>query len=124
MKLVSPNVCVAGTTRCTRDTRQPAIGLSVQVTTLFLFLFSLLHDSYSFICLFIYIYAANCRSLSLHYAVDPCDSQPCLNGGTCVSEGPEGYRCVCPPGYGGDPHCGRYTVFILTEILALMQMAN
>uniref|UniRef100_A0A8C4I061 von Willebrand factor A domain containing 2 n=1 Tax=Dicentrarchus labrax TaxID=13489 RepID=A0A8C4I061_DICLA len=36
---------------------------------------------------------------------DPCDSQPCLNGGTCVSEGPEGYRCVCPPGYGGDPHC-------------------
>uniref|UniRef100_A0A673ALJ3 von Willebrand factor A domain containing 2 n=1 Tax=Sphaeramia orbicularis TaxID=375764 RepID=A0A673ALJ3_9TELE len=36
---------------------------------------------------------------------DPCDSQPCLNGGTCVSEGPEGYHCVCPPGYGGHPHC-------------------
>ncbi|XP_037546982.1 von Willebrand factor A domain-containing protein 2 [Nematolebias whitei] len=36
---------------------------------------------------------------------DPCDSQPCLNGGTCVSEGPEGYSCVCSPGYGGDPHC-------------------
>uniref|UniRef100_A0A672JGS5 von Willebrand factor A domain containing 2 n=2 Tax=Salarias fasciatus TaxID=181472 RepID=A0A672JGS5_SALFA len=36
---------------------------------------------------------------------DPCDSQPCLNGGTCVSEGPEGFHCVCPPGYGGDPHC-------------------
>ncbi|CAG12610.1 unnamed protein product, partial [Tetraodon nigroviridis] len=37
--------------------------------------------------------------------LDPCDSQPCLNSGTCVSEGSEGYRCVCPPGYGGDPHC-------------------
>ncbi|XP_059892716.1 von Willebrand factor A domain-containing protein 2 [Gadus macrocephalus] len=36
---------------------------------------------------------------------DPCDSEPCMNGGTCVSEGPEGYRCVCTPGYGGDPHC-------------------
>ncbi|XP_061561834.1 von Willebrand factor A domain-containing protein 2 [Phycodurus eques] len=36
---------------------------------------------------------------------DPCDSQPCLNGGTCVSAGPEDYTCVCPPGYGGDPHC-------------------
>ncbi|XP_047183602.1 von Willebrand factor A domain-containing protein 2 isoform X1 [Scophthalmus maximus] len=36
---------------------------------------------------------------------DPCDSQPCLNGGTCVSEGPDDYNCVCPPGYGGDPHC-------------------
>ncbi|XP_008311990.1 von Willebrand factor A domain-containing protein 2 isoform X4 [Cynoglossus semilaevis] len=36
---------------------------------------------------------------------DPCDSEPCLNGGTCVSEGPEDYHCVCPPGYEGDPHC-------------------
>ncbi|XP_016517382.1 von Willebrand factor A domain-containing protein 2 isoform X2 [Poecilia formosa] len=36
---------------------------------------------------------------------DPCDSQPCLNGGTCVSQGLERYQCVCPPGYGSDPHC-------------------
>uniref|UniRef100_A0A3B3CX14 von Willebrand factor A domain containing 2 n=1 Tax=Oryzias melastigma TaxID=30732 RepID=A0A3B3CX14_ORYME len=36
---------------------------------------------------------------------DPCDSQPCLNGGSCVSEGPDGFHCVCLPGYGGDPHC-------------------
>uniref|UniRef100_A0A3Q2G4L3 von Willebrand factor A domain containing 2 n=1 Tax=Cyprinodon variegatus TaxID=28743 RepID=A0A3Q2G4L3_CYPVA len=36
---------------------------------------------------------------------DPCDSQPCMNGGSCVSEGLELYHCVCPPGYGSDPHC-------------------
>ncbi|XP_058262477.1 von Willebrand factor A domain-containing protein 2 [Hemibagrus wyckioides] len=36
---------------------------------------------------------------------DPCDSQPCQNGGTCVSEGLEKYHCQCPPGYGSDPNC-------------------
>ncbi|XP_065118912.2 von Willebrand factor A domain-containing protein 2 [Paramisgurnus dabryanus] len=36
---------------------------------------------------------------------DPCDSQPCHNGGTCVSEGLEKYRCECPAGYGSDPNC-------------------
>lgn len=38
--------------------------------------------------------------------LDPCDSQPCQNGGTCVSEGLEKYHCQCPPGYGSDPNCG------------------
>ncbi|XP_075791536.1 von Willebrand factor A domain-containing protein 2 isoform X1 [Pelodiscus sinensis] len=36
---------------------------------------------------------------------DPCDSQPCHNGGTCVPEGLESYRCVCPVGFGGDASC-------------------
>ncbi|XP_077482539.1 von Willebrand factor A domain-containing protein 2 isoform X2 [Stigmatopora argus] len=36
---------------------------------------------------------------------DPCDSEPCMNGGTCISENQRDYTCVCPPGYGGDPHC-------------------
>ncbi|XP_067285544.1 von Willebrand factor A domain-containing protein 2 [Pseudorasbora parva] len=36
---------------------------------------------------------------------DPCDSQPCQNGGTCISEGLEKYRCECPTGYGSDPNC-------------------
>ncbi|KAK3559458.1 hypothetical protein QTP86_013631 [Hemibagrus guttatus] len=36
---------------------------------------------------------------------DPCDSHPCQNGGTCVSEGLEKYHCQCPPGYGSDPNC-------------------
>ncbi|NXN16664.1 VWA2 protein, partial [Indicator maculatus] len=36
---------------------------------------------------------------------DPCDSQPCQNGGTCVPEGLDKYHCLCPVGYGGDVHC-------------------
>ncbi|XP_054062424.1 von Willebrand factor A domain-containing protein 2 [Rissa tridactyla] len=36
---------------------------------------------------------------------EPCDSQPCQNGGTCVPEGLDKYRCLCPVGYGGDIHC-------------------
>ncbi|XP_060685537.1 von Willebrand factor A domain-containing protein 2-like [Hemiscyllium ocellatum] len=36
---------------------------------------------------------------------DPCDSGPCRNGGTCVSETVDEYSCLCPLGYGGDKHC-------------------
>uniref|UniRef100_A0A8C2UF95 von Willebrand factor A domain containing 2 n=1 Tax=Coturnix japonica TaxID=93934 RepID=A0A8C2UF95_COTJA len=36
---------------------------------------------------------------------DPCDSQPCQNGGTCVPEGLDKYHCLCPVGYGGGIHC-------------------
>lgn len=39
--------------------------------------------------------------------LDPCDSQPCQNGGTCVPVGLDKYHCLCPVGYGGDIHCGR-----------------
>ena len=33
---------------------------------------------------------------------DPCSSDPCQNGGTCVSLGPVGIVCDCPEGYTGD----------------------
>ncbi|XP_034414887.1 von Willebrand factor A domain-containing protein 2 [Cyclopterus lumpus] len=53
---------------------------------------------------------------------DPCDSRPCLNGGTCVSDGPEGYHCVCPPGYGGDPHCApALSLDCAVDLLFLME---
>lgn len=47
-----------------------------------------------------------CLSL-LWSRLEPCDSQPCQNGGTCVPEGLDKYHCLCPVGYGGDIHCGR-----------------
>ncbi|KAJ8411087.1 hypothetical protein AAFF_G00181220 [Aldrovandia affinis] len=37
---------------------------------------------------------------------DPCDSSPCLNGGTCITESVDDFSCLCPLGYGGDQHCG------------------
>ncbi|TSK14749.1 Tudor domain-containing protein 1 [Bagarius yarrelli] len=56
---------------------------------------------------FIYTNAYKLLHTVCHRTVcsDPCDSQPCQNGGTCVSEGLEKYHCQCPPGYGSDPNC-------------------
>ncbi|XP_058861143.1 von Willebrand factor A domain-containing protein 2-like isoform X1 [Acipenser ruthenus] len=43
---------------------------------------------------------------------DPCESNPCLNGGTCITESVEEFSCLCPLGYGGDKHCAgnRYLI--------------
>lgn len=36
--------------------------------------------------------------------VDECvEGQPCGYGAQCVNRA-QGFQCVCPPGYGGDPH--------------------
>jgi hypothetical protein len=36
--------------------------------------------------------------------INACDTNPCLNGGTCASSFGLQARCICPSGYKG-PHC-------------------
>lgn len=50
--------------------------------------------------------------------LDPCDSQPCQNGGTCVPEGLDRYHCLCMLGYGADVHCGRCEPVLSPSLLA------
>ena len=39
--------------------------------------------------------------VSLSAMVLVCDSNPCLNGGSCLNQGPNIYKCVCPHGFRG-----------------------
>ncbi|XP_007259332.3 von Willebrand factor A domain-containing protein 2 [Astyanax mexicanus] len=56
---------------------------------------------------------------------DPCDSQPCQNGGTCVSEGLEKYHCECPSGYGSDPNCApMMSLDCSVEVLFLVESST
>ncbi|PKU31745.1 von willebrand factor a hypothetical protein [Limosa lapponica baueri] len=51
------------------------------------------------------LYSTLTGSVCSATAPEPCDSQPCQNGGTCVPVGLDKYHCLCPVGYGGDIHC-------------------
>ncbi|TRY85446.1 hypothetical protein DNTS_016110 [Danionella cerebrum] len=53
---------------------------------------------------------------------DPCDSQPCQNGGTCVSDGFGKYHCNCPAGYATDPNCAPMLSFDCSvDVLFLLE---
>ncbi len=45
-------------------------------------------------------------------ALDPCGSQPCLNGGVCTNQGTD-YVCTCATGY-TVTHCeiGKYSKYV------------
>ncbi|XP_028651614.1 von Willebrand factor A domain-containing protein 2 [Erpetoichthys calabaricus] len=56
---------------------------------------------------------------------DPCDSQPCHNGGTCIPEGLEKYRCVCPVGFGGNSNCVlKMSLACSVDILFLIESSS
>ena len=41
-----------------------------------------------------------CRCVHIIYIDDPCQSNPCLNGGTCTMDGKD-FACSCIDGYTG-----------------------
>ena len=60
--------------------------------------------------------------------LDPCSRDPCVNNGTCVDNGDNTFKCMCPPGVTGD-RCqvrkknGKYTclssLFVLFFLVIL-----
>ena len=44
---------------------------------------------------------ATVREVQPQKPVDPCQPNPCSNGGTCAPT-PSGYSCYCDEGYKGD----------------------
>ena len=50
--------------------------------------------------------------------IDPCDPNPCNNGGACMSNNGQA-MCDCPPGRTGST-CGKYSIFILDMTMFIM----
>lgn len=42
-----------------------------------------------------------CAGERCEVRLDPCESQPCQSGATCVTLPTEGFLCKCPPGRTG-----------------------
>lgn len=67
----------------------------------------------------------NSHALSYHFPdVNECDSNPCVNGGTCRQRDHQDiYWCQCPPGYTGDNCeiglCGCAACLIIWQVYAL-----
>ena len=44
--------------------------------------------------------------------IDECESDPCINGATCV-DGVNNYTCICAAGYSGDLcETGKFSLWV------------
>ena len=48
----------------------------------------------------------------------PCDSFPCINGGTCRNDG-NNFRCICPQGYAGAQCESKFIVRMTIQLNSL-----
>ena len=59
-----------------------------------------------------------------YFIGDACTPNPCLNGGTCISNGFGGFTCQCPAGYSGQRCEDRkrvLTVVLIAYFFCIMQ---
>ena len=61
-----------------------------------------------------------------YFIGDACTPSPCLNGGTCISNGFGGFTCQCPAGYSGQRCEDRKILltFILTAYFFYIMQAT
>lgn len=56
--------------------------------------------------------------LDFIFLFQACDSNPCLNGGTCLEEAGGKYSCQCAIGWKGDRCDGKINFFICVSLEA------
>ena len=65
-----------------------------------------------------HIMSVNCELLLFIFSVDPCSSNSCHNGGTCVTRPHGTYSCQCAEGFqGNDCNTGEVIHFFFRFLL-------
>ena len=72
--------------------------------------------------------------ISFASTVDPCNPNPCKNGGICNDDGNGGYSCSCPPGWKGTNcdqgqctnklHCAVISFSVTQEHILALEICN
>lgn len=73
------------------------------------------HGSPSFWCTCPIGYSASLCEIPI---ANSCDSDPCLNGGTCSLRSLDKYTCTCAPGYTGNIPTHVYSLTYATTVLS------